>query len=469
MADHRTRRLIVRISGLVLLVVLGVVLDRAVRLASIGVAYKAKMFCSGVFVSGRDPQGVLTDLEVDDLAILRHINTSMDRATRSVTATILGIVTRRAVYRDGLGCALALDGRTPDRLSAPADGLGAGARGRTRPASAMNVTTAVDGVERPQLSTVLDRAFEEPNPLHLRRTRAVVIVHKGQIVAERYAAGIGPDTPLIGWSMTKSVINALAGILVKEGRLSTDGPVPMPEWQKPGDPRGRITLDELLRMSSGLRFDENMSDPLADVMQMLLSTADMSTYAATKELDATPGMKWQYSSGTSNIIARIIRNVLADDLEYWAYPRRALFDRLGMTGAVMETDAAGTFVGSSFMYATGRDWARLGMLYLQDGVWAGERILPEGWVEYTRSPSPADPRKHYGAHFWLDVPDEYGGTGGSLPQGALHAVGHEAQFVTIVPAREAVIVRLGLTRYGDAWDHVAFVRDVLAVLGPNGG
>jgi beta-lactamase family protein len=246
MADHRTRRLIIRSSGLVLLVVLGVVLDRAVRVASIGVAYKAKMFCSGVFVSGRDPQSVLADLEVDDLAILRHINASMDRATRSVTATILGIVTRRAVYRDGLGCVLVFDGRPIDRLSAVPRGLGAGASARTQPASSMEVMTAVDGVEPARLATVLDRAFEEPNPLHLRRTRAMVIVHKGHIIAERYADGIGPDTPLIGWSMTKGVINALAGMLVKEGRLSTDGPVPMPEWQKPGDPRGRITLDELL-------------------------------------------------------------------------------------------------------------------------------------------------------------------------------------------------------------------------------
>lgn len=461
MADHKTRRLIVRISALALLVALGVASYYAARLVSVGVAYKAKMLCSGVFVSGRSPRAVLTDLEVDDLAMLRHVDATLDRATKSVTATILGLVTRQAVYRDGLGCALALDGRMPA-------GVAAGELS-PRPANSPDSTLAIDSVERDRLEAVVDRAFGEPNPLHARRTRAVVIVHKGHIVAERYAVGIGPDTPLIGWSMTKSVINALVGILVMEGRLSTFGPVPIPEWREPGDPRGRITLDELLRMSSGLRFDEDMADPLADAIQMLLSTGDMPMYAAAKELEATPGTKWHYSSGTSNIIARIIRNVLANDREYWAFPRRALFDRLGMTGAVLETDGAGTFVGSSFMYATARDWARFGMLYLQDGVWNGQRILPEGWVEYTRSPSEADPRKHYGAHFWVDVPDEYRGTGGSLPQGAFHAAGHEAQFVTIVPSHEAVIVRLGLTRYGDAWNHVAFVRDVLAALEPSGG
>jgi CubicO group peptidase (beta-lactamase class C family) len=464
MADFRTRRLVVRIAGLALLAVLGAALDRAVRLASIGVAYKAKMLCSGVFVSARDPQNILADLEVDDLAMLRHVSVSMDRATRSVTATILGIVTRWAVYRDGLGCALAFDTRTPDGMSAGSDALDAVARARSQPVRSPDTAPAIGSVERGRLNKVLDRAFEEPNPLRQRRTRAVVIVHQGHIVAERYAADIGPDTPLIGWSMTKSVMNALAGILVNEGRLSVDRPVPMPEWQTPGDPRSRITLDQLLRMSSGLQFDEDMTDPRADVIRMLLGTDDMSTYAGAKGLEATPGTKWQYSSGTSNIIARTIRNVLADDHNYWAFPRRALFNRLGMTGAVMETDAAGTFVGSSFMYATARDWARFGMLYLQDGVWNGQRILPEGWVQYTRSPAPSDPLRHYGTRFWLAVPEEYRGIDESVPHDAFHAAGHEAQLLTIVPSADTVIVRLGLTRYADAWDHGAFVRDVLAAL-----
>ena len=291
-------------------------------------------------------------------------------------------------------------------------------------------------------------------------------MHKGRIAAERYAADVGPDTPLIGWSMAKSVMNALAGVLVREGRLAIDRPVPMSEWRKPGDPRGRITLDHLLRMSSGLKFDEDMTTPVADVMRMLLGVGDMASYAANKELEATPGTKWQYSSGTSNILARVVRNVLKDDGGYLTFPRRALFDRIGMAGAVLETDAAGTFVGSSFMYATARDWARFGMLYLQDGVWDGERILPEGWVAYTRLPAPADPRKRYGAHFWLDVPDGFRGGDARLPRDAFHAAGHEGQFVTIVPSHDAVIVRLGKARYPDAWDHAAFVREVLGALGP---
>jgi CubicO group peptidase (beta-lactamase class C family) len=268
----------------------------------------------------------------------------------------------------------------------------------------------------------------------------------------------------MGWSMAKSVVNALVGILVKEGLLTLDDPALVPEWHGPEDRRGSITLDHLLRMSSGLRFDEDMSTPMADVIRMLLASGDMAKYAAQKELTNTPGTKWQYSSGTTNIIAQVIRNALQDDAEYLSFPRRALFDRIGMAGVVLETDAAGTFVGSSFMYATARDWARLGMLYLQDGVWDGERVLPDGWVTYTTSPAPANPQRHYGAHFWLEVPAEYSGEGSPLPKDAFHAAGHEAQFVTIVPSHDAVVVRLGRTRYPEAWDHTAFVREVLSVL-----
>lgn len=441
-------------------------MNYATRIISVGVAYKAKMLCSDVFVAGRDPREVLADLEVDDLALMRYVTVSVDRTGKSVTTAALGIIKRKAVYHEGIGCTLLFDGLPPTGSHSGHEDSAAEAAARSQGlGGALNARAPFEDGARERLQAVLDRAFAEPIPVRKRRTRAVVIVHKGHIVAERYAAGFGPEMPLIGWSMTKSVMNALAGVLVREGLLSLEGPVPIPEWQKPGDPRGHITLDQLLRMRSGLRFDEDMTDPLADVMHMLLGVADMAAYATSRELEAAPGTKWLYSSGTSNIIARIMRNALKDDSAYLTFPRRALFDRIGMTGAVLETDAAGTFVGSSFMYATAHDWARFGVLYLQDGVWDVQRILPEGWVAYTRSPAPGDPRGRYGAHFWLDVPDEYRTTEGSLPNDAFHAVGHEGQFVTIVPSCEAVIVRLGLTRYPDAWNHAAFVREVLAALG----
>jgi CubicO group peptidase (beta-lactamase class C family) len=202
---------------------------------------------------------------------------------------------------------------------------------------------------------------------------------------------------------------------------------------------------------------------VSDVTVMLLGRPDAGLYAASKNLAAVPGTTWQYSSGTTNIISRALRAVINDDAEYAEFPHRALFDRIGMAHALIETDASGAFIGSSFMYATARDWARLGTLYVNDGMWEGKRILPEGWVTYTRAPAPADPLKRYGAHVWLKVADEYSGDG-VLPADAFHAVGHAGQFVTMIPSAHLVVVRLGLTRYSDAWDHTAFVRDVLTAL-----
>lgn len=207
--------------------------------------------------------------------------------------------------------------------------------------------------------------------------------------------------------MTKSVTNALVGILIGQRRLSLDATRLLPEWRASGDPRGAIAIDHLLRMSSGLRFDEVMASPRSDVMRMLFQRGDAAGFAAAKPLAHAPGTRWQYSSATTNILARVMRHALQDDEAYLAFPRRALFEPIGMASAVMETDAAGTFIGSSYMHATARDWARFGQLYLQDGVWAGTRVLPDGWVAYTTTPALADDAGRYGAHVWLHVPGEY--------------------------------------------------------------
>lgn len=417
------------------------------RVASILAAYKAKMLCSEVFLAGRDADAVERELEVDDLQPLRFITDSVDRSARRVTSRFAGVVARDAAFSEGRGCA-----------------VGSGAD--TGRISHMTWFPQADRAASPdeRLRTVVDRAFAEPDPRRPRRTRAVVVVHDGNVVAERYATGFTTLTPILGWSMTKTMMNALVGILVKEGRLAVDRPLPVPEWQEPGDPRRAITLDHLLRMSSGLEFDESSWNPVSDVTVMLLGRPDTGRYAAQKGLVAAPGTHWQYASGTTNIISRAIRAVIKDDPAYADLPRRALFDRLQMTGAVIETDASGSFVGSSFGYATARDWARLGLLYVNDGVSEGERILPEGWVAYTRTPAPADPLKRYGAHVWLKVAEQYSGDA-VLPADAFHATGHAGQFVTMIPSARLVVVRLGLTRYAGAWDHTAFVRDVIDAIG----
>jgi len=454
---------VITATGLVLLGAIAVVVTHGARLIAIGTAYKAKMLCSEVFVAGRDLEAVMADLVADDLAALRVIGAAIDEGEKTVTASLYGFAETEVRYRGDIGCALSSEKARPASSETDAQ-VRQGAANYPRLKGSQPVKPAKSGsVDNPRLAAVLDDAFSEPDPEHPRRTRAVVVVHKSRIVAERYAADIGPDTPLLGWSMTKSVMNALVGILVKADRISLDVPVRVEAWRAPGDPRGRITLEHLLRMSSGLEFNEDMTDPLADVSRMLLSARDMAAFAANKPLEAEPGTRWQYSSGSTNILAGVLRHVLGDEA-YRRFPREALFNRLGMTSAVLEADASGTFVGSSFMYATARDWARFGLLYLQDGTWQGDRILPEGWVKYTRTLTPADTQRAYGAHFWLRVPNEYRGTEDDLPKDAFHAVGQEGQFVTIVPSRDTVIVRFGKTRYPQAWKHDDFVMNVLTAL-----
>jgi CubicO group peptidase (beta-lactamase class C family) len=265
--------------------------------------------------------------------------------------------------------------------------------------------------------------------------------------------------------MSKSVTNALVGVLVKQGRLDLKAPAPVPEWQTPGDPRGMITLDQLLRMSSGLEFSE-VYLPLFDATRMLYESRDFAAYAAEKPLSARPDARFSYSSGTANIISRIVRGAIEKDhRNYYDFMRRELFDKIGMSSAVVEADPSGTFVGSSYALATPRDWARFGLLYLWDGVWRGERILPEGWVAYTTTPTPKAPKGQYGALFWLNAGSRSNPSDRrwpSVPQDAYSAEGFMEQRLIIIPSHELVLVRFGASVDRKAWNTETFIADVLA-------
>ena len=331
-------------------------------------------------------------------------------------------------------------------------------------------TPAAPDVDVPRLTAALEAAFAEPDPGRLRRTRAVIVVRGGRIVAERYAQGFAAGTPLLGWSMTKSLTNAFCGILVGRGRLDVHVRADVPAWRDPADPRHAITLDQLLHASSGLRWSETYeASPFeSDVIAMLFGAGhrDMPAYAAAKPLEHPPGTHWSYSSGTTLIVSDILRRAVGGtDADYHAFQRKALFERIGMKSAVVEPDAAGTFVGSSYSYATARDWARFGLFFLRDGTWDGARILPEGWVDYSRTPAPAAPAGEYGAHFWLNagVPDRgIARPDARAPADLFFASGHEGQVVAIVPSRDLVIVRLGLTPGDGRYDLKGFVAEVIA-------
>lgn len=433
----------------------------------VGNGYVAKTVCSGVYVSGRKPQAVLdAEIRLNDPGILRLVSADVERTSRTVHSAFRGLGERVAVYRDGLGCTLAL-GVGAGELAArglPASVAALPATGTpwpTRPTGAAGAEPS--GLDPAAVTAALDEAFAEPGPVPTRRTRAVVVVQDGRLVAERYGAGFGPESALPGWSMTKSVVNALAGVLVREGKLALDAPLRAAEWRAADDPRRALTLRQLLHMSSGLAFTESYGNPLGDVLWMLFGTGDAAGFAARKPLAAPPGQRWSYSSGTTNIIARALRGAVGGaEADYQLFPRRALFEPLGMTSAVIEPDAAGTFVGSSLMFATARDWARFGLLFLQDGRWEGRRILPEGWVAFSVTPAPAAPNGVYGAHFWLRLGRGYARSGEQgIPPDAYHAIGHEGQILTVIPSRRLVVVRLGLSVGRGAWDQAAFLRRLL--------
>lgn len=301
-------------------------------------------------------------------------------------------------------------------------------------------------VDRAALEKLLDHAFARPDPDDLERTHAVVIVQHGAIVAERYAEGAGSDDTFRSWSMAKSITNTLVGILVRQGRLDIYQPIPVKEWGA-GDPRARITIDQMLRMVDGLRFRE--AEHLgggsvryypaeeSDVIPMLFGAGrkDVAGFAATLPYLADPESRWNYNSGASNLLARLVGETLGGGRdEMLAFMRRELFDPLGMTSASPVFDEAGRFIGSSHCPCSARDFARFGSLYLRDGVWEGRRLLPEGWVDYSRTPSPQS-EGLYGAHFWV-IPGRLG---------IFHCSGAFGQRILIVPKLDLVVVRLGDT------------------------
>ncbi len=410
--------------------------------------FGAKQMCTCVFVSERTPASVLAN----ELSRFPYTLASyqINDTARYATSQTGWWPARRAVYRDGLGCVLLTDSEAtpvPTSFKPPP------VTPSTLPESQSMVS-----VDYVQMTATLDQAFAEPDPDHPQNTKAVVVLHQDTLVAERYAPGFNRNTRMPGWSMAKSVTSALIGILVRTGKLSVDAPAPVTDWQH--DERSTITVDDLLRMRSGLDWNESYFT-VSDVTRMLFMSEDMSAVAAQQPIAYPPGAEWYYSSGTTNVLSEIIRQTVGED--HLSFPYRTLFSPLGMHSAVWETDLSGTVVGSSYLLATARDWARFGLLYLNDGAWQGQRILPEGWVAYTQTPVPQAPLRKYGAHFWLnageaDHPDDRRFP--DVPVDMIFAEGFDGQNIFILPSHDLVVVRLGVTSRGD-FDQNRFLHNLL--------
>ena len=445
------RKWLTRILLAVILTGLGVLIYTSVqidRLARIGAGYKAKIACSEIFLAGRDADAVLQNEFAGMDPVIEQIRLRIDEDAKTARAAgPFGLGQARALYREGYGCTLINGGRVsalPDPAPAPE---------KTVPwtLAPQGSPEAVARVDYAALDGALAAAFET-NDIG---NRAVLAAVDGKIVGERYAEGFTAETPFLSWSMGKSVTATLIGAAVLRGHVDVAERAPAALWEN--DPvRSQITWRDLLHMQSGLEFEEEYGDPGSAVNRMLFAAADAGGAAMRMPAIGAPGETWYYSSGTTNIIARLLRETLQrSDIDDQRFAREALFGPIGAASFTLEPDASGVFIGSSFAYASARDWARLGRLYLQDGVWEGERLLPEGWSAYVAAPA-SQSDSQYGAQFWLnrDGAGERKRFFKALPEDVYMMWGHEGQLVFMIPSKNAVVVRTGMTRGRDVTEAI---------------
>ena len=434
--------------GLILIPVIGITLYLQYPKLTIISGYSAKNMASTVYLAGRSPESVIA--QDHDVPLISLSETHYLAQKDEAAASVWGLKRRIAFCREGLGCALLPESGEvgnypnlkPERTmvydSTPYP-LGHGAPR----------DSVFPEVDYQKLNEALDQAFREPER---QRTRTVLVLYKDHLLAERYADGFSPDTRILGWSMTKSVLATLYGIRVYQGQLKPEDPVAWEGWK--GDPRSNITYNDLLRMQSGLAWDEDYSS-ISDVTRMLFLSEDMAKAQPEKEAVGPPGTIWNYSSGTSNFLSGLLRQQMGDDQAYLNFPYRELIDRIGMHSMLIETDLAGNFVGSSYGWASTRDWAKFGLLYLRRGDWNGTRIFDPAWVDYITRPTEHSDGE-YGAHFWLNA----GGKYPDAPRDLFSANGYQGQYVFIIPSRDLVVVRTGLAESPD-FDINAFLGKLM--------
>jgi CubicO group peptidase (beta-lactamase class C family) len=425
-----------------LVVILGVmviVLVYLQPLLSVATGYSAHRMCSCYYVEKRAVEDVLAnDLGHGPQSLTKN---RIDEEKREVVSTIFGMAKQRAVFRENLGCIL-IHGSDDYgvTLSLPP----------FEPMDEDPLLKNTDSLQfdRELLDQVLKKAIQPGTS-----TRAVIVVYDDVLVGEKYADGFDAHTPLLGWSMTKSITNALVGILVRAGQLTLDQDHLIPAWT---DDRADIRLRDLMQMQSGLKFNENYAT-LSDATEMLYRSEDMAERAAQMPLEHEIGKVWYYSSGTTNILSGILKDRFRDEESYLQFPHLSLFRKLGMNSAILEPDESGTYIGSSYGYATPRDWAKFGLLYLNYGHWQGEQLLDSSWVEFTRTPAEHS-NGVYGGQFWLNAgfsnfPD--------APDDLYFCSGFEGQYVFIIPSYNLIIVRQGLD-LSNEFDVNQFLANVLS-------
>ncbi len=420
----------------------------------IAAGFRALFTCSAHFAMGRDLEDILA-VELADTAPLELPVPEIDTERRLVRAADGAGHVRIAAFRDTMGCTiLPPHWREADVARLP---YVSRARGSADPEAEFPLGERADPQPGPAQRRLLERAFDGASYGDGTVTAAVLVVKNGRLAAEVYGPGFGPRRGYRTWSTAKSITATLVGMAVHQGLVDLDAAAPVPEWRQPADPRQAITLKHLMWMSSGLWSQGSNTNAL------YFGGQDVISAATGTPLEAEPGSRWKYANNDTLLLLRSLRAVLNDDQRYLRFPYVELFEPLGMHHTWMETDHLGNFVGSSQVYTTARDLARFGLLYLNDGVWRGERLLPEGWAEFVATPAPAQPPAEmqfgYGAQFWL-----LGGLPG-IPPGTYTTMGNKGQYVTIVPSEDLVIVRTGVDLLGSRFDVGRFVADVISAFG----
>lgn len=424
-----------RIAVLLLLVVAYVYFTQIPKLNIIS-GYASKYMATSVYYAGHSLEHINSN--DNNVPLIKLASTVLNEKQQSSSAHVYGLMNRTAVYKEGIGSLLVqedpseinnllLPNRNFDESPLPyPHGQGAA------------IDTVLENVDYEALKKAIATAFKDND---IQKTRSVLVLYKGILLGERYANSYTKDTPILGWSMTKSIVSTLYGILEYQGKLSVSDPLSFESWK--GDDRSNLTINHMLRMQSSLEWNEDYGG-ISDVTKMLFLAQDMGDVQVQKPLVAAPTEIWNYSSGTTNLLSKNLRTYFESPQEYIDFLYSDFGDLIGMNSLLIEQDGSGTYVGSSYGWASTRDWGRFGQLYLQRGNWNGKTLFNDSWVDYITTPT-AHSKGDYGAHFWLNA----GGVYPNVPKDLFSSNGHDGQFVYIIPSEDLVVVRTGLSEGAD--------------------
>jgi len=412
--------------------------------------FSSKSVASHLFLAGRNAE--MTELEDNNVPSMNMANNEVNEMEKSVTSKAMGFKSRKAIYRDGVGVVLL-----------PADAIIKQSTyqkpNRTQPfidapypfGDLEQKDSVFMNVNYKRMEKAVNAAFEDTDSI-IQKTRSVLVIYKDQIIAENYKEGFDKNSLFLGWSMTKSVTSAVLGVMERQGKITLTDNHLFNEWLD--DDRKDIKISNLLNMNSGLEWEEDYTK-ICDVTRMLFIEPDMSRVQLEKKLVGTPDNSWNYSSGTSNMLSGFIRSKFKSHQEYLNYWYSDLIDKIGMYSMLIETDYSGNYVGSSYAWATARDWGKFGLLYLKKGNWNGEQILNPSWVDFSKTPTNGSDGV-YGGHFWLNA----GGKYPDVPRDLFSCNGYQGQYVFIIPSKDLVVVRTGLMEYPD-FDVNGFLKEIV--------